>query len=77
MTLKTVTRLKTELLAKIEETMEQDGISQGEVARRIGALRNNVNKVMRKNTIPTLDLLIKMSDAVGLKVDLKIRKLKD
>lgn len=72
-----MTRLKTELLAKIEETMEQDGISQGEVARRIGALRNNVNKVMRKNTIPTLDLLIKMSDAVGLKVDLKIRKLKD
>ncbi len=77
MSLKTVDRIKAELLCKIEETMEQDGISQGEVARRIGAFRNNVNTVMRKTKVPTVDLLLKMTDAVGLRVDLKIRKLKD
>lgn len=68
--------LKEELLIVIEKTMEKEGISQGEVARRIGALRNNVNKIVRRKLPVSVDFLLKMAESIGLEVELKIRKLK-
>lgn len=72
----TANRLKQELLEVIEVFMEQEEISQGEVARRIGAQRYNVNKVMRGKLPVTLDFLLKMAESIGLEVELKIKKPK-
>jgi predicted XRE-type DNA-binding protein len=71
-----VLRLRQELLTAIEAAMEKDGISQGEIARRIGAQRYNVNKVMRRKLPVTVDFLLKMSESIGLDVEMKIRKPK-
>lgn len=68
-------RLKKQLLGAIEKSMEKDGISQGEVARRIGAQRYNVNKVMRGKFPVTLDFLLKMAESIGLEVEMRVRKL--
>jgi predicted XRE-type DNA-binding protein len=69
-----VNRLKRELLAAIEQSMEKEGISQGEVGRRIGAQRYNVNKVMRGKFPVTLDFLLKMAESIGLEVEMKVKK---
>lgn len=74
----TATRLKNELRLAILRHMEDRGISQGEVARRIGAQRTNVNQVLRARTSITIDLLIKIADSIGLQVDLRLKsKAKD
>lgn len=70
-------KLKEDLLKAIEKKMEIDGISQGEVARRIGALRNNVNQIMRRKANTTLDFLVKIAESIGLDVELMIKKAKE
>jgi predicted XRE-type DNA-binding protein len=64
--------LKEELFQIIESTMEKEDISQGEVARRMGAQRYNINKVMRRKFPVTLDFLVKMAESAGLQIDLKV-----
>ena len=71
-----VRHLKEELLSIIEKSMEAESISQGELARRLGAQRTNINNAMRGKIPVTLDFLIKMADAIGLDVEMKVRKLK-
>lgn len=69
-------KLKEQLLNAIEQTMEELEISQGEVARRIGAQRYNVNKVMRRKFAVTLDFLLKMAESIGLDVEIKAKRSK-
>lgn len=69
-------QLKGELLGAIEVQMENENISQGEVARRIGSLRNNVNRVLRGKGNASLDFLVKSAESVGLTVEMKVRKSK-
>ncbi len=69
-------RLKQELFSIIEKTMEKEGVSQGEMARRLGAQRYNINKVMRGKFAVTLDFLVKMANAIGLDVEMKVKKSK-
>jgi plasmid maintenance system antidote protein VapI len=70
----TVDRLKDELFSVIEVTMEKEGVSQGEVARRLGAQRTNINLAIRGRIPVTLDFLVKMAESLGLKVSLKASK---
>lgn len=60
----------------IEKIMEKDEITQAEVARRIGARRNNINKLMRRRESVTLDFLLKIAESLGLDVELKIHRKK-
>jgi len=69
-------RLKTELLQAIENQMERKQISQGEVARRIGAFRSNVNQVLRGKANASLDFLVKIAESVELDVEMKFKNLK-
>jgi len=67
-------RLKKELFSMVEKTMEKDGITQAEVARRIGARRYNINKVMRGKNVVSMDFLLKIAESLNLDVEMKIRK---
>lgn len=69
-----VERLKSKLLSEIESEMAKDSISQGELARRIGAKRTNINMVIRRSSPATLDFLVKMAANLGLTVDLSVIK---
>lgn len=67
-------RIRTKLFATVKETMEEEGISQGEVARRIGAARPNINKLMRGRDAASTDFLLKIAESLGLDVELRIKK---
>ena len=69
-------RLKEELLTAIEKEMSAKDISQGEVARRIGVLRRNVNQVMGRKKIASLDYILKIAESIGLDVEMRVRKPK-
>ena len=69
-------RLREQLFSMVEKTMEKDGITQAEVARRIGAERPNINKVMRRKDAVSLDFLLKIAESIGLDVEMKIRQKK-
>lgn len=70
-------QLKSELIEAIEAKMKKDDISQAEVARRIGALRTNVNLILRRKNPVTLDFLVKIAESIGMKVEMKFRDIKD
>lgn len=69
-------RLKEQLLNSIEKSMEDTSISQGEIARRIGALRRNVNQIMGRKKNASLDYILKMAESIGLDVEMRVRKPK-
>lgn len=66
-------KIREELFAQVEKTMDQENISQGEVARRIGAARTNINRVMCRKNAVSIDFLLKMAESLGLDVELKMR----
>ncbi len=70
-------QLKEELLVAIEKEMASKNISQGEVARRIGALRRNINQIMGRKKNVTLDFLVKMAESIDLDVQMKIKRSRD
>jgi transcriptional regulator with XRE-family HTH domain len=67
-------RIRTKLFSTVKEAMERDGISQGEVARRIGAARPNINKLMRGRDAASIDFLLKIAESLGLDAELKVKK---
>lgn len=66
-------RIREKLFSQVQKTMEQEDISQGEVARRIGAARTNINRVMCRKNAVSIDFLLKMAESIGLDVELKTR----
>ncbi len=77
MTSQTIERIKSDLMERIEKEMERAGVSQGEVARRTGLLRTNVNLLMNKKLPASIEMLVRIAEAVGLTVELKIKRMKD
>lgn len=73
-TLTSAERIKEEVFSTILETMEKDGISQGEIARRIGAHRPNINKVMRGKDPVSLEFLLKIAESLGLEAELRLKR---
>lgn len=67
-------RIKEELFSLIVKTMEKDGITQAEVARKIGAQRYNINKVMRGKESVSIEFLLKMAEGLGLDLELRMRR---
>lgn len=57
----------------IHKTMETEGITQAEVARRLGAQRYNINKVLRGKSSISLEFLLKIADCLGLEAEIKLR----
>ena len=66
-------QIRERLFSQVEKAMEQEGISQGEVARRIGAARTNINRVMCRKNAVSIDFLLKMAESIGLEVELRTR----
>lgn len=66
--------VKRNLLQLIRKTMEKNGISQGEIARRIGSARPNVNKIFREKESATIDFLLKIAESIDLDLELRQRK---
>jgi transcriptional regulator with XRE-family HTH domain len=66
-------RIREEVFSMIRKTMEKQNISQAEVARRIGAQRYNVNKVLQEKMPVSLEFLLKIAESLGLEAEIKLR----
>ena len=67
--------LKREILDKIEAEMKKTGMSQAELGRMVGVERTDINKYLRgSNTAVSFERLIEMTQAVGLEVDVVVKK---
>jgi predicted XRE-type DNA-binding protein len=67
-------RVRSALLSVVKDTMKNDCVSQGEVARRIGAGRPNINKLMTGKNAASIDFLLKIAECLDLDAELKIKK---
>jgi predicted XRE-type DNA-binding protein len=72
--METIARLRAQLLTAIDTVMEKEGITQTELAERIGAQQYNVNKVLRRKLATSIDFLLKMAESCDLEVELKIKR---
>jgi transcriptional regulator with XRE-family HTH domain len=59
------------LVDTIRQHAERQGITQGEIASRSGLQRTNVNRVLSGRYPPTIDVLLKIVDAVGAELIVK------
>ena len=69
-------KIKRELLEAIVLTMERDGVSQAEVARRLGSQLTNINSIFRARMVPSVDVLLRIAEAIGLDVSMTVKRLK-
>lgn len=54
---------------RLRECIEQSGIAQKEIARRIGVSAQTVSKYMRENIFPALDTFAKLCSVLEVKAD--------
>ena len=69
-------RIKEELFTIVEEVMEETGTTQAEVARRVGAQRYNINKIIRKADPVSLEFLMRIAECLELEMELKVKRKK-
>lgn len=67
-------KLAVAFLAELNASMHEQGISNAELARRIGASAAYVTKVFRGPSNLSVETLAKLADAVGCQVHLHLAK---
>lgn len=64
-----------EVMSVIETVREDEGLAKAEVARRMERKPSAVSRLLAGNGAnPTLDTLVDLIDALGLELDLRIRR---
>ena len=62
---------EVELIEKIKKKRKDLGLSQMELAEKVGMKRQYIGALEQGERIPTIKTLVKICDALGLEVDLK------
>ena len=65
-------RLKVEISEQIYQAMNQQGISNSDLARRLGKSRAYVTKLLRGTTNFTLESLVRISRALSNEVEINL-----
>jgi putative transcriptional regulator len=60
---------RVELDNHLRQHREQAGLTQGELAERIGVTRKTVNTVERGHFVPSTVLALRLADALGTSVE--------
>jgi plasmid maintenance system antidote protein VapI len=67
-----VDRLKVEISERIYNVMKEQGVSNAELARRLGKSRAYVTKLLRGTTNFTLESLVRIGRALSCEVELEL-----
>lgn len=73
---KQIEQLRNKILDRITEHMTLNNITQEEAARKSGFIQSHISRMLAGKFPPTLDNLIILCEAVGLKVELKSKLYK-
>lgn len=68
---KQIEKMRQKLLDQIREHMEANNISQEEAAERSGFIQSNVSRMLAGKFPPTLDNLLILCVAVGLRLEVR------
>jgi len=61
---------RQKIISQLVEVRLEQGISQAELARRVGTQRSNINRLESGMQNPTLDMILKIASALGKDVSL-------
>lgn len=68
-------KLRSELMIELKRYIKREKWTQAEAAKHLGVTQPRVSNLMRgKINAFSLDLLVKMATAAGLRVTMKLRK---
>lgn len=62
---------ETQIMEALRAAAEQGGLSQKEIAEKIGAKQPNVSLYLTGKRLPELGTLVRLAAAVGLEVELR------
>ena len=65
-------RKRQKIISQLVEDGLEQGISQAELARRLGMQRSGLNRLDRGTQSPTLDMILKIASALGKDVSLEL-----
>ena len=66
-----IENIRRTLMGHIGEHIEKNNISQGQIAEKTGFIQSNISRMLSGKYPPTLDNLIALCNAVGLKIEVK------
>lgn len=70
---------ETQLIETVRTAAEQGGLTQKQIAEKMGTKQSNVSKYLTGKRVPTLDTFVKLAGAVELEIvlqPLKVQKTK-
>ena len=65
----TNTMIPPDLAKKLKQARKQKGLTQGQLAKKIGADIQRISKYERAVLIPTTEIMVKLSDALDVSLD--------
>lgn len=73
----TSTMIPPDLAEKLKQARKQIGLTQGQLAKKIGADIQRISKYERGVLIPTTDIMVKLSDALDVSLDYLLKNGKN
>lgn len=65
-----IERLRKKLLEKIQDHMVANNITQEEAAEKSGFIQSNISRMLAGKYAPSIDQILTLCQAVGLRVEL-------
>ncbi|MGN1318160.1 MAG: helix-turn-helix transcriptional regulator [Lachnospirales bacterium] len=62
-----------EIISQIIEARKENNMTQTELAKLVGTQKSNISRLESGNYNPSLDLLIKVADALGKKLQINMQ----
>lgn len=66
-------RPRYETIGQIIKARKEQNITQAELAKRVGTQKSNISRLESGNYNPTLDLLIKIAEALGKSLNVQLQ----
>jgi transcriptional regulator with XRE-family HTH domain len=73
----TNTMIPSDLAEKLKQARKQKGLTQGQLAKKIGADIQRISKYERGVLIPTTEIMVKLSDALDASLDYLLKNGKN
>ncbi len=73
----TNTMIPPDLAEKLKQARKQKGLTQGQLAKKIGADIQRISKSERGVLIPTTEIMVKLSDALDVSLDYLLKNGKN
>lgn len=65
-------RIRYETIEQIIKARKEQNITQSELAKRIGTQKSNISRLESGNYNPSLDFLVKVSEALGKTITIQL-----